>query len=193
MAIHIPEHNLTFIHIPKTGGSSIQDWLLKNNKCVYPKKSVHWNVSQTKEHFVNVGKTFCVVRNPYDWMVSWFEYERKLTPRYIAKLGSIHKLNLEKETHNKELLIKKQSILDKGFKCYLLEYGINITSQYSWANNVDIVLRFHNLNNDFKQLFKTNTNLPTVNTTERQAWPSYYDKECKQIMLDYFSKDFTLL
>ena len=193
MAIHIPEHNLTFIHIPKTGGSSIQSWLLENTKCVNPKKSVHWTVSKTKQYFDNVGKTFCVVRNPWDWMVSWFEYERKLTPRHLVNLSSITKLNINKETHNKQLLTKKQAVLDKGFKSYLLEYGIHAPPQYNWASDVDIILHFENLNTDFKQLFNTNTNLPTVNTTERQAWPSYYDKECKQIMLDYFSKDFTLM
>lgn len=193
MAIHIPECNLTFIHVPKTGGSSIQRWLLENTNCVLPKKSLHWTVNETKQYFNDVDRTFCVVRNPWDWMVSWFEYERKLTPINLAKLSSITKLNINKETHNKQLLAKKQAVIDKGFKSYLLEYGIHTLPQYTWAKDVDTILHFENLNNDFKKLFKTNINLPVVNTTERQAWPSYYDNECKEIMLDYFSKDFTLV
>lgn len=192
MAIYIPEYNLTFIHVPKTGGSSIQSWLLENTKYVNPKKSVHWTVCKSKQHFDDIGKTFCVVRNPWDWMVSWYEYERKLTPIHLAKLSSIHKLNIDKETHNKQLLTKKQAVLDKGFKSYLLEYGINKPPQCTWADDVDIILRFDYLNDDFKKLFK-NAKLQTLNPTVRQAWPSYYDKESKQCVLDYFSKDFTFL
>lgn len=193
MAIHIPEYNLTFIHVPKTGGSSIQHWLLNNTKDpIYPKKSVHWSVRDAKENFKTVGKTFCVVRNPYDWMVSWFEYERKITPQYLSRLNRITKININKETYNRELLNKKQHILNKGFKPYLLEYGIKILPQHTWAYNVDIILRFEYLNDDFKKLFK-HANLQTINPTVRQAWPSYYDEESKQYVLDYFSKDFAFL
>jgi hypothetical protein len=65
-----------FIRIPKTGGNSMQRAINENwghytaafCKSVIPQKD--WN---------NAFK-FTIVRNPYDWLVSWYHYNIRKTP-----------------------------------------------------------------------------------------------------------------
>ena len=89
MAVHIPEHNLTFIHIPKTGGTSITRWIRDNHEHDYYRK--HCTLQTAKNHWNNLSQTFCVIRDPYDWLVSWYEYEKVFIKNRIEdiKLGKI--------------------------------------------------------------------------------------------------------
>lgn len=196
MAVYIPDYKLTFIHIPKTAGSSIESWLKEHTTCFRPKRSLHCRVEHAKQHFEDIGRTFCVVRNPYDWMVSWYEYERKTTQRYINEVqtGKRKKFNINKEKHNLDLLFEKQANLEKGFKPFLL--NTRKPTQYSWAKDVDIVLKFEHLISDFKKIQKiigSKKPLPIINPTIRKPWPEYYDNESKEFLLDYFSEDFDFL
>jgi len=78
--------DLVFLHIPKTGGTFIQTVLGKHLR-VLDHESVlddrtwsHTPYSSLPAQWRHLP-VFCVVRNPWDWYVSWFEYQMKRGPR----------------------------------------------------------------------------------------------------------------
>ena len=72
-------HNFIFIHIPKTGGSSIDDVLKKYvrrwvlHEYLYP-DAVH--KAEKRNGFKNYF-SFCFVRNPWDKIVSQYHFNRE--------------------------------------------------------------------------------------------------------------------
>lgn len=65
---------IIFIHIPKTAGSSIRNWF----KLRYKKfeKSMHADVNHpVVSRLIEKMPSFCVVRNPFDLVYSWYRYK----------------------------------------------------------------------------------------------------------------------
>jgi hypothetical protein len=78
--IYIPEIDFVFIHVPKTGGSSIQQNLRRWWEHVQ-----HVGDSQRDQHFTWVKfrshvlcadrlDSYAIVRNPWDWLHSYYKY-----------------------------------------------------------------------------------------------------------------------
>ena len=71
-------YKCTFIHIPKTAGNSVTDWLKDNTEALVTKRKQHATVAEVLEgnHSLgpirDLGWKFCIVRNPWDYMVSWY-------------------------------------------------------------------------------------------------------------------------
>ena len=93
----ILDHNLLFVHIPKTGGSSIEKKFdidkQKRDECFSYTEQLYNNIIFAPQHFTpdliekhypelyNKCKKFTVVRNPYTKMISEFIYrEGEFTP-----------------------------------------------------------------------------------------------------------------
>jgi len=195
MAIIIPDHNLTFIHIPKTGGSSITKWLqLHVSNITYYRK--HCSVQTAQDRWTNLGKTFCVIRDPYDWLVSWYEYEKVFVNERIAniKSGNIKQFKINPEKDNLSVLYNKLDELNKGFEYFVKNN--NKDNQTAWAKNVDIVLRFEHLDTDFQKIQKIigcNIPLEKINTTVRSDIEQYYTRKLKKITYAKYREDFDFL
>ncbi|WP_374765211.1 sulfotransferase family 2 domain-containing protein [Yunchengibacter salinarum] len=73
------EYNCIFIHIPRTGGSSIEHLVADKNWWSIDKKTKHLTASQAKriysEHWDDYFK-FAFVRNPYDRAVSLLNFSK---------------------------------------------------------------------------------------------------------------------
>lgn len=74
-----------FVHVPKCGGKFIEKvfspWIQKCPTLAMPWAAGHLTYLEYKERFrkyahldFDKGCTFGVVRNPWDWHVSWFHY-----------------------------------------------------------------------------------------------------------------------
>lgn len=138
--------NLKFIHIPKTGGTSIEESAKKNN--------LLWGKYDTSlKGYKNISPwhcpqeispyCFCVVRNPFDRFISEF---------YNAT--SINNYNSEKL--NDFIQIKIPQIKD----------NINIDDnhflpQYMFTEKCHIIISFDNLQNNLNNLMKI-FNLPSL-------------------------------
>ena len=86
MAVHILHPcKATFIHIPKTGGTSITKWLEKNFKTDNRRK--HGYLSHAEAIWKDLGWTFSIVRNPFDRIASSYFYQKKF---YTDRLTKIH-------------------------------------------------------------------------------------------------------
>jgi hypothetical protein len=143
---------LKFIHITKTGGTSIEDIGIKNNIRWgrFHKKYGYWH-----KFFPDKNKLlklkydwFVVVRNPYDRILS----------EYYCKWGGIGNMDISNniiDDMNKFLIdkINNRSII-----------GDHYSEQYKYIdndNNIKIhILKFENLKEEFDLLMKTyNINL----------------------------------
>ena len=75
---------LIFIHVPKTGGSSIADYLYNpNHKQVFPGWHGHIrsvDIRKSLRNFYDKYFSFTVMREPFSWLVSLFEW--RLAPYY---------------------------------------------------------------------------------------------------------------
>ena len=170
-----------FIHINKTGGSSIE-------KALNMRQQVHYTASMLK-YLLGTDEyekkyTFTFVRNPFDKVVSQYAYRLK----------------------NDQTGIKKKNI---GFKEWVnltyvdrnpLYYNIPemFMPQYHWLHDysgkllVDFVGKFETLEKDFNEVINTldlNAILPHVRKSHRKPYPEYYDLETKEIITNHYRKD----
>lgn len=85
MALYIPDIKLLFIHNPKTAGMSIRHSLMSNSNLQLGAKAVeigevHNGVKEVIElkgsQFLDSCLSFGVVRNPYDWVVSYYNFTK---------------------------------------------------------------------------------------------------------------------
>jgi len=113
----IKEHNLLFIHIPKTGGSSIEKAfnVFGNNEFWGTTEKCIDGINMAPQHYTPevlkdiLGKEynsylkFTFVRNPYARIISEYKYKNKIDfvykknlnewiPKYLAKIDTDHKL-----------------------------------------------------------------------------------------------------
>lgn len=130
---------LFFIHIPKNAGTTINYLGLKNGyRWTYRSENMScsaWHIPPDK----NLDRpSFCVVRNPYDRIISQYSYSRskkelndyirdKLT-KYIKNrhIDDCHFIPQHKYTKYITHVLKYEN-LEKEFNSLMEEYDINIT------------------------------------------------------------------
>ena len=203
-----PESGIIFIHIPKTGGTSVKKLLLnlKNPQLSFYDKVKYYHYEEIKRkkllsrhgkaiEFLDFFKNdiwnnslkFTCVRNPWDLMVSsyhwWIQYGQKfsnLNLMYtdISKMSFNEYINSK---YGKEMINECTGNAEDWF----LDENKKII--------VDGIVKLENFNSEFKELLHTsgkkfygNINLPKENTTIRKKYQSYYNKDTKQIIKDRF-------
>jgi len=119
--------NVNFIHIPKNAGTYIED-LGKENDYAWGRHNritktdsnniscSHWHVpprymKDKGAKLYNDSNTFCVLRDPYERIVSTFKYHYKATPDFVTKE------NLNKYIHTLPDIMKKKKFAQD---CHLI-------------------------------------------------------------------------
>ena len=77
------EDRFVFYHVPKTGGTWLRKRLHREYDCV---PHDYWHLGQSRlprEHWYKPA--FSVIRNPWDWHVSWFHFWHKQRDAVIGK------------------------------------------------------------------------------------------------------------
>ena len=192
----------TFVHIPKTGGQSITNWLNKYTKI--KRFGMHDTVDDVKKQTSNIGHSFAIVRNPYDRLVSVYLYQRDGALRQINSLEE----QLTQEGRRKEWIEKKAAVeiqslkaSEMGFKNflkYMIKHDMHfgLASQVFYTKDVDTIIKFENLNDDFethiRPLFSKDYGykLPHDNKSIKHNYKKFYDLETVNITLDLFIDDF---
>jgi hypothetical protein len=174
--------DFVFIHINKTGGTSIISITGKAYRKHLTVKDVIKYVGQKK--WDKVYK-FTVVRNPWAKVVSQYKFRTKTNK---SKLG-------DRPLSFKDWVIKVFVEKDKFY------YGgrpLLYIPQVEWLKDrndkidIDRVLRFENLNEEFKEVAEIvgiSPNLPHLNSTKKADYRDFYDKETKQIIDNWFAED----
>ena len=193
------QYNILFIHIPKTGGTSVEKYFKKKLKMKLSKKhlyspfeifnghsyqhltysEIYLNRELFNVYFNERMLLFAVVRNPYERMISELFYQKLInkttSPIEVEKILNNY-LN-SKEHYDNHKLPQYLFILD-------IDGNIN--------KNI-IILKTENLNNDMKKLGFTDFNINTRKTYRNEL--NYYDyltNNSINTINNYYSKDFEI-
>lgn len=203
---NINNNNIIFVHIPKTGGGSLENILLRNKfkeeDIQEERKNIHsykrkWTQHscikdiierysiQNAHHYFK----FAFVRNPWDRIVSEYMYVKNHG-------GCACRGNIRKMPKNFEEYIMN------NFKCSWREH---VSDQYSFIHNssgekmVDFVGRFENYQEDVDKVMSRigirNYELPNINQTRNlkqriiKPYWLYYNNNTRKIVEQKYKRD----
>jgi Sulfotransferase family len=186
------QKSFLFVHIPKTAGNSIQSVLrdysedqllalrkqqdgverfgLRNPRYKIKKHSTlrEYRDALGDEQFRNLYKFTCV-RNPWDRMVSYY-----FTPTQNPETWNQKKF--------REIISQAVSVAD------YLRLDDDDPDPFG---NVDCIMRFENLTDDFRtvcgQLEISPATLPQYNRSNREHYSKYYDEELRELVRTQFA------
>ena len=158
---------MNFVHIPKTGGSSIATALgIQQHQ--------HAPASWTPR------PRFTFVRHPLDRFISAWEFGRKRTRIKDAALT---------EKALRAQLDGPQPWMRDADGRIVITTDLTMRPQVNWVDaEMDFIGRFENLEEDFAKL--SPAKLPHLNASERRAWQEYFTPPLFRIAVDYYLKDF---
>jgi len=160
------ERNFIFIHIIKTGGTSIEAKLRLHQS--------HKPASEYKKivspEIWNKYFKFAFVRNPWDKMVSQYHY-------------------------NSNLFLKNKTF-EEYIKLWDQGYRISthpVYNSYYLHPELDFIGRFENLQSDFdficSKIGVTDSKLPHINPSKHNKYMTYYSDETAEIVKRRFKED----
>jgi len=171
-----------FIHINKTAGTSIGNAIGLPIKHHQTAREVIHQIGKNKW---NTAYKFTLVRNPWDKVVSHYEYRRK---RNKTEVGS--------RAISFSEWVKKTYGPDKDLFYYNNPKAFQ--TQVEWLKDdegritIDFIGKFESINEDFDQIkhaIGLEAELPHLNASKRAGFQSYYDDETRQIVTDWFRED----
>lgn len=174
---YLPEHDITFIHNPKTAGTSISAWLDSNFKTVSGRK--HGHCIEVEEFFPKTRLTFGVVRNPWARMVSWYKFANhgnETFENWMLARFHIHQTGL---TFHPQV-------------SWALPWYTLGTPQADWFDDNTLILKYENLHNDFKRIKKIlrcEQELCILNKNETYDYKDYYNDDLIELVHHVFIKD----
>lgn len=172
--------NFIFIHINKTGGSSVA-WALK----------LPFEHLTAAEKMAMVGRkrweqclTFTIVRNPWDKVVSQYHYRLKTN-----------------QTEMSDIPIPFNEWVQRAFgeqDPLYYDFPKMFMTQTEWLADtdgrilVDEIVRFENLDEGFARVMQKigkGVTLPHLRKSKHDHYRDYYDTETAAIIHNYFKKD----
>tara|TARA_X000001382_G_scaffold30204_1_gene19361 strand:- start:324 stop:974 length:651 start_codon:yes stop_codon:yes gene_type:complete len=196
-------HKLIFTHIPKNAGTSIRAWLRQHVEDAQEIPGIHKH--HTPHHFTDTVygmdyTLFAVVRNPYDRLLSQYNFH---VERYAGYLAPKSKLS------RKELYHSKYTELKKGFANWITDpypmadrqakwYDYRWCPQALWCTPHTHTLRFETLEQDFRWVqdrVGVAEPLETLNSTStdndhRQSTNRVLLSDHRRLILSHLQVDF---
>ncbi|MGK7940291.1 MAG: sulfotransferase family 2 domain-containing protein [Crocosphaera sp.] len=205
------EKNFLFIHIPKTGGNSLQNILrnysedkimifgehqdgierfeVRNDKYDVTKHSTLQNYKDILEpNFYQKLFKFATLRNPYDRMISWYFSPHRGVKEWIRE--DFIKLVGEVSPVRHYIGLSESLSQQKTFNFLGFSFTLN---QPNLDQDIDFLIRFESLEQDFKKVCEMidipYEPLPIRNKSERRSYASYFDQELKEIVEEKFAEE----
>lgn len=187
------KYNILFIHIPKNAGTS-----LINELNLSPHGHYDW-VSHPK--FNGSYHKFTIVRNPWDRLVSSYEFAKMDKSYWHSSNGRSRDGKHPDYDLCHSLTFKECVKLLKNHPERFTHPGWK--NQYPYIVNgedkimVDSVLKMENLNDELVRMFKKLNiskvpNIPRVNVSTRGNYKDYYDNESISLVKEIYIKDISL-
>lgn len=197
--INTPENKLEFIHIPKTGGTSIENLGKKYN--------IHWgifnNIYMVEKNIENVNfwhnnlfmydkNNFTIVRNPYDRIISEFFYRLKIKwVNYDNNIEGFKKwleyifkeYKKDKNVYDNHILPQTEYVYDK-YNNKRIEYVLKLEDNIN--EQLDNLFKQYNLNIDINMLEHNNTTNKTFGKND-------LDQITLDSIYEFYKRDFELL
>jgi len=183
MSINIINHQkFFFLHIPKTGGMAIENILFNNF---------------TYDHKILKSKprafSFCIIRNPFDRLVSTYFYLKQGIGNSQDVIDAIHYDILKYDFHEwiyaiyrnptfylqqTHIMPMMDRIVDKNYIDYIglydnFDYEIQYLSNILYGKNIV-------------------TTISKINSSNHNNFESYYTDETKDIVYKIYQKDFIM-
>ena len=190
-----------FVHIPKTGGQSVEQVFLAEHDLTSkkraalllreaeddeegPKRLAHLFAREYVQHgYVTADEfaacfKFTIVRNPYDRAVSRFRFKLGATPS-LKKTFRDHVISLDRDRLPRHDERQSDFVLDESGKLM-----------------VDAILRFETLSADFaevsKRIFGRAIELPHENKSKAEMPAEANDTDLRRILYRKYERDFDL-
>jgi len=184
----IEKPKCVFIHIPKTGGSSIRRGFFEGNY----KKTAKGKIPFLWRRLYK----FAFVRDPYDRFASCYRMFR-----WGMEKTKWTNMTNEDLTFERFIEIVKDDAVDiwrrKTYEEKLKHHAIPQTHPDNCLEHADFVGRFENFRDDFKKVCNhlgIEGELPHLNvSTSRQKEPIAYDSTIIEFIQDYYEADFERL
>lgn len=183
------KHNCIFIHIAKTGGTSIRKVLGKDDKTSH---------ATVKEYIEMLGKgkyermfSFTIVRNPWDKMVSAYTMPRGKPENFTAD----HKAAVTMGFNEWLAYLEKQIRENKMMRSHVRSYTNQLDMLINHEGNVEVdcIGRFERLLEDWEHISTfINHRVPLPKLAEskgRKLYQDYYSQEGIEIVSRLFEKD----
>jgi len=171
-----------FIHINKTAGTSIGRAIGLPIKHHLSAREVIDRIGMDRW---NAAYKFTLVRNPWDKVVSHYEYRRKKNKTELAS-RNIAFSDWVKMTYGE----KKNS--------FYYDNPRSFQPQVDWLKDaegkisLDYIGKFESINEDFEHIRKVlglQATLPHLNASKRASYHAYYDAETRDIVAHWFRED----
>ena len=192
MSLYITgKKNITFVHIPKTAGTSILHWLENNrgnsDQIKWEEHPKHSTVLENRSN----NFSFAVVRNPWDRMVSWYFYLKVVAMREGSGWLTLNNITTENFPKFDDWLLN----LD-NFKNPDGYWFTGLTEQHQWLDvPVDLLIRYEKLADGFTQIqniFKCDRPLPFLYVSGHSKYQSYYNTTTRKFVEQRFERDIDL-
>jgi len=202
------DNGFIFIHNPKTGGSSVKQYL-HNLNLSFKKGDWHYSIKQLRG-FTDRDNTdyfkFGTCRNPFSRLVSAFTYNCRncVNPNnYHWKSYPDSYPILKKWTnHNNGDLINnfRYFVASKDFdKIFDRRWPVHFypQSKFLKPKDVDLLIRFENLQEGFREAItrigiENSAKLPLVNSSNHVHYKEFYDIQTMDIVSKKYREDFTV-
>ena len=181
------EHKVLYLHIAKTGGSSIvqllknngmDDLILSNKRGIYEEKVSYFKevVSEWDKYY-----KFTFVRNKFDLLISLYNYDRQLNGKY----------SLPSDITFEQFLNEQVGVRAGLYTDLIDQYYLTHTNDKCMF---DFIGQFDTYNDDLNkvcaQLGIVNTQERTnVGNYDRSKKNEYYTEELKEIVKNKFPKE----
>lgn len=183
---------LIFVHIPKTGGTSIRKILetAGPSKDTYAALNKHATARQIRaavgRRKWNQCRSLAVVRNPWSWTVSSYHWWLQIAPRNELLVNSAESI--------KNLGSFRNYVRSVQFRDYLAGHrGRDFIDWISDGREIIVtdILRMESLNNDWTRFMSENAlefpPLQRLNKSEHDDYRSYFDEETISIVARKFA------
>jgi hypothetical protein len=186
------EKKCIFIHIPKTGGTSIEQFIKDNGKnnllligCINNRSLQHLTINELRimiPYFYKIYYKFSVVRDPYERLLSEYYWN----PSNIGyKNGKSKRDFLNKVTE----IVQKEKYFNNVYNDHFIpQYNFLfyknklLVDQLFKYEDLEVVSKF------LKKKFKIERNFPYLNRNkfEKESW----NHEDKEIIYNLYKNDF---
>ncbi len=196
------DKSFIFIHIPKTGGTSIEQSLRPYGKVLQGlanRRSIYYKHATVVSLRRSLGPSaydscfrFSFVRNPWDWIVSQYSFNRGFSPPFV--FDSPHPLWGRVPPEFEDLSFAE------WLPWWVETFGPSQTQMLLDENgevSLDFIGRFERLKEDLHllcdRLDLRPEPLPHLKASQHRAFQEYYDTSTKRLVGEKFRADFELL
>jgi len=205
--------NTAFVHIPKTGGSSVANALYHANKAANGKKNGYSFEIEKHETGLDIQKycekhnfdklfSFSVVRNPLDRLASWYFYykelfENKTLPADLCPNGCGESfLKMEFNEWVRSLRREYDPTCSTEIDCPLTQMAPQTVhvSDYGGFILLDEIIRFEQLQEGWEYICSKigleDVSLPHLNRGREMDYKSIYDSDTEKLVRSLYKIDF---